>query len=684
MLSYQLNLRSNLSDNSLTGSDGDETTSYRRSLEPALDIIFGNPVYNLTAGYQRQEEWDTARISDEGRETEQFYYARFNASPYALPSLNIQFDHQENNDYLDESLTDDSRTVYSIGSTYTLPTDVLRFRYSVNYAHSVDRTPLNAVISKTENDSFNGNYSIGYGDSLLQRKLNYTLTYKGFYSRSKNKQFALQAGSVLNERTPLSGLHGQGNTTQSDVDVLTSQADFIDENLATASTVNIGTGAANRFHNLGILVSSQANVDRIFIYVDRDVSGDIVLNNRLNWRAMTSNFNTTGTWTDITIDTVTITTDTANNEFVYEIKFLTPQSASFYKVINLQASSISNVFVTEVEAYGTDSADEAVQTRVDTTFNQGVNFNTTYRPVTRLIFGVDYSLDRNDTNPVSVERTLGGFVENLFSNSVRGEKEGFRSNITRHYGATTTWLTHQYLTTTLRLNRSESFDNLDQTDTRLESYSLLFTSAPLPSLDTSLSLIRSDTYLFDEKDSTSDSVLLSVGAKLYRDVNMITDINFIKVRSLTSDETSTSQQVSGSLDAVLRRNLSGNLSYDFNWTDSAGLKTDTQQGSVILTYRPGRFISINGSFAITDADGEVTMTEGVLVDWLPLRAVRLNLNYQHSDEDTGSVTTDTVNGYVIWYVTQFADLRFTSGYTTRRAETTVESYNLTTNLNCRF
>jgi len=104
----------------------------------------------------------------------------------------------------------------------------------------------------------------------------------------------------------------------------------------------------------------------------------------------------------------------------------------------------------------------------------------------------------------------------------------------------------------------------------------------------------------------------------------------------------------------------------------------------VLTYRPGRFININGNISVADFDGDLTKGAGLQVDWLPLRVVRLNMNYQHSKSDLGPATSDSVTGYAIWYITKFADIRITPGYSRQKQDTKTEIYSLSTDINCRF
>jgi hypothetical protein len=225
---------------------------------------------------------------------------------------------------------------------------------------------------------------------------------------------------------------------------------------------------------------------------------------------------------------------------------------------------------------------------------------------------------------------------------------------------------------------------MDLTDISSNTYNLSFTSEPFPTLNGTLSLIRNDNFDFNNKSNTSHSALLSVDSKLYRDVNMVTDVAYTRSKSFISDSTTTTRQLNGAIDAQLTKKLFGTINYGLSWSETNSTSSRSHDATTIITYRPGRFISISGNLNASDSDGNITTTEGLLVDWLPLRTIRINLNYQHSNSDTAPAQSDILSGFTTWYITQFADLRFTYGYTRLADINKTETYNFNSILNCRF
>ncbi|RJR22629.1 MAG: hypothetical protein C4581_00730 [Nitrospiraceae bacterium] len=685
VLSYQFNLRTNYFDSETTDALDITSKRYVRSIEPALDLILGNPSYSLSAGIRRREQWTAAHMNNDNRKTNEYYYSRFSLSPELLPSLTLQLDRQRNYDYLTPRAVNNSNSVYSINSAYDLPSGDLKFRYTVNYSYAIYNTPL-TLNNKTISDNFNGTYNIGYSGRFWQNRADYSLGYQGNYSRNRTEQFVTQTGTVLNKRIPFGGFH-KYNPADPALVTLDPKGDLINT-IFSSTGINIGfiiPASTNTNHNIGILVSPENSVDRLYIYVNKDVSGDSNLKNISNWDVYKSTSNST--WEKIDIKEVTtVTVDDVNNIYRYEIKFLSAHNASYFKVVNLATSALglTDVFVTEIEALGTDQADEEKLIDASNSFTQQLGFNTSLRPTSKLTFALNYTIDRSDQNMVSVVNSVGGIVENIFSDSFRDDKWNFRSTITRGYSASTTWLTHRFLATSFRVQRNESFDNKEETDTASNSFNLSFFTEPIPTLNANLSLIRSDNFSFDDKSSTNDSVLLSIGSRLYRDLNMITDIIYTNAYSFDSETTSTTQQINGTLDALLTRKLSGTFTYHVSRTMSDSTASDSKDASVFITYRPGKLINLSANFKITDSDGETSTAEGILLDWLPLPAVRLNANYQHSDSEPGPVRTDTINGYIIWYVTKFADVRFINSYSKQVDNKETENYSMSASLNCRF
>jgi hypothetical protein len=703
LISYQLSLRTNWSDFRLDDHSDGITKTYQRALEPAIDLFFRNPIYDFSTGYRRLEQWTTEHLNNEGRQTTEFIYGRLNITPYELPALSLQFNRQKEFNYLSPRTLDTTDTRYTATSWYQYLYKGLTLSYNFTYAYDINDTPIE-TINKTKDSNFNGLYNINYFKTFWNGKTDISASYQGNYVHDRTQSFSSQTGNVSVKRTSFGGFYLQGKEPPPDRNifdnVLISQPALIDRNFITGiSAINLAT---TKYHNIGILVSSAQAVDRIFVYVNIGVSRNFAndpnnLTNPDNWRAFWSNTNAEGTWHEILppLSVNVKSFDPLNNVWLYEIVFPSPQSASFFKVINLETvdvPGINNVLVTEIEAYGPEFFSQGKSTETNDFFNQGINLIVNVRPTPKLNFSLNYFLNRSDQNLVSIWNSMAGVFSNLVSDSISGGDD-LRSNILRTYAASATWYAHRLLTTTLRLQRNEAFDNMNETDFSSNTYTLSFNSPILPTLDTNLSFIRNENYNFGEKETTNDSVLLSILSKLYRDVNMVTDVAYTRSKSFetnTVSDTTSSNTISirGSINATLTQKLYSSLAYGLSRISAendSSTSAHTEEGQAIVTYRPGRFINITGNLRIQNMDEGTTTSEGILVDWLPVPALRLNLNYAHSDSDAEAEPSvrDLLSAYLIWYITKFLDLQVTYSYALEKRDTDLKNYTLGANLNWR-
>ena len=89
-----------------------------------------------------------------------------------------------------------------------------------------------------------------------------------------------------------------------------------------------------------------------------------------------------------------------------------------------------------------------------------------------------------------------------------------------------------------------------------------------------MSLVKSDRFSSDTKDSTNNSFLLNVGADLHRDVRMVTDLGYTHSDSFTNNTATSNYVINGSFDTLLTAKLSTDFRYGFNWTSPKGESVD--------------------------------------------------------------------------------------------------------------
>lgn len=680
-ISYQLYIRANLQDSELTNSEGETSSTSLRVIEPSFDLSWRKRDYNLGIGYRRQEEWNTASLSNEERETTEFSYMRFNLTPYVFPSILIEINRQREFDYKKISELDKKNTTYSISSLYRLPSPDIRFSYYLNFTRTDQRTPLTQP-EKIIGDNMAGNVELGYNKKFFNNRLYFIISYRGNYSRNKQKQYLTQTGNFLFKRTVGGGFYINSSDRQS---ALNSLSTLIDGNQSSSAGINLSTSSDNQ---IGILISEDKSVDRIYIYVNKDISSDTNLLTVANWIIYWSNVNQFGTWTQESVRAVSMTSvdtsDPLNPIYRYELRLQNSRTAKYFKVINLVQSSISNVEVTEIEAYGTDPYLEVETTTVTNSAMQELDLKSSYHIRENLTFIATYSLDRSDTNPDPLPLSIWDFLQNIADNSIEKDKSRFSSIVTRNYGLGMRWIPHSIIEVNTDVRRSESFDSSGNTDFRSDTYQTGLRSNPLPDFTTSLTLSRSNIYLFDERDSTVDSITLSLGMMLYEDVHMVNDLGYNHSKSYSTDITSSNYIVNSTIDASITKNTTGQINFSYNRAESGDDSSENRSAFVIITYRPGRFIDLSGNVRVTDSDGDQTYVEGITIGWRPLPVIQMNINYSHTDSDTDPTRADTASGTISWRLTKFATFDVTVNYSISEDTQKTENQSYSARLNCRF
>ena len=700
LLSYQFYLRTTNNSHAVDPA-GKRTNSYLRAAEPSIDFFLHNPLYKFDIGTRYLEQWSTAKLSDEGRKTTEYYYSRLNIQPYLFPALSFQADLQKDYDHLLQRKTDTTNMRYSGSSWYDMSYKAMRVSYNITYNHDEMKTPV-SMPAKSISNNFNASYSLGFNKSFSGNKFNLSAGYHGNYGRNKNLQFASAGSEIDTRRILLEGLYAAGSQTEHYVDALAPANSLKDMNLNTPAAVPLGTinigGNGVKFHNMGIHLANDMAVNKISIYVNKDVRNDTVLNRTMTGlEVYRSDSNTAGNWTKIDIQAVEVKViDALNNIYCYIIRFSTSHTAAYLKVVNLEIASINDVFVTELEAYGTDIVSKTGKlTDVATFLSHGISLTTSIKPLRTVVLSMNYFLNRSDQSPESIIASTGGAFANIFSDPKIEKDNKLIINLTRSYGGNINWQTYRLLTTMLRYQRNESLDNMDKTNMKSNTYSLSFSSSPLKTLDAVLSLIRTYSFSFNEKQSINNLYMLTIGSKLHRDVNMTTDIGYTQTRTYALEDRSSAtsatvegshsnvRYIRGALDAHLTERLSANLNYGLSNTSGSAFSR-LKDGSLILTYRPGRFFSVSGTLKISDADGNTDTLEGVLIDWLFLPTVRINTNYQHGFSETDSRTVNIFSGYLIWYITKFLEFQFNYNYNRETEDIRKEIYSLGGNITCRF
>ncbi|MBI4826006.1 MAG: hypothetical protein HY807_06235 [Nitrospirae bacterium] len=683
LLSYNLELRTSFSDTDTENPYGLTNTTSRKTLEPAFNLSLKNSMYEINAGFRRRQDTNSGTFSDTRDNIQDYYYTAFRVNPVALPSLSAEFNRENNNDGVSVNSISDR---YSFNSFYTLPSQVVDLRMYLNYTHRVDENPLN-ITYKSVSDDFSGNYRLGHSQKFLNNKIFFSAVYDGNFTRSTGESFSSKTGNVLFERAGV-GLSAQGTALDPDIDILSSEPGLTDSDLITSTGIGLSSSVFDKYQNIGIQVSKADAVDRLYIYVNKDVSGDLNLTLPGNWKVYWSDFNQAGTWNLLSISSVSVSVfDSVNNIYRYEIQLAASTKAVYFKAVNMAASGVSNVFVTQVEAYGVEIIPVSGVLESDSTsIFQRIDLMSTYQPFKKLKFAVNYSIDKSDQNPSSAFSSVSSIITSIFSKSGSGEDApDYSSRITKSFALSSTWRTHRLLTTDFRMQFTQTYDNAFKTDSVANSYSLKFAYAPIEYLNANMSLNRTESINFEVKQSNNDSISLTIGSRLYRYLNMVTDLGYSRSENLVSQSQSSSKYISGTIDTDLTKKLSGALRYSFGWSTTDAEQVQTRGGSVTVTYRPGRFVNLSGDINYSSSsDGSSAVSEIFIADWRPIPVIQLGTTYRHSDSKPYNFTTDSVSLNGTWHIKRFADFRTSYLYEQKQEDRKSENNSVNGVLSLRF
>ncbi|MFH1147938.1 MAG: hypothetical protein V1736_09565 [Pseudomonadota bacterium] len=669
-MTYVINLRANHSKTSLT-EQGTTREIYRQGGEPQIEFNLNNPLYRASVGYQRTELWDGASISKTTRQTTDYEYARFDLTPREFPTLGLQWSHRENYDYTSPHHADSITDTYLANSTYTYAP--FAFYYNYYLTTKLDDVQLGDLI-KQETDLQNHNGRIDYSQSIWDGKIPLAVGYQANYSRSAVHNFSNVAQFEV-ERIPFRGLYAQDSLINPYPAKLRleSQSLLVDNDKVTPITsINIGDSITNvnLQRNIGLELTGTKSVKllRIFINVPTSETG---FSESPAFDVYSGN--TVSDWTLIErgVSPVQLGND-PSNVYYYEVSF-TATTARFFKVVLTSEMSDTigdyrNIYVTEIEAVG----DETEGTDIDERFDQGLNLSAGFRASPTLSGLLNVYLTRNDEEPESLTDSAGYLFSSLLSKSGEGGEGESKATTTRSWGPSVNWQPDSKLFTTFRFQRQDTWDTENTVDNSSNIYSVTLNSPLLDTLDATLSATHGDQYSFSEKESSNNTLLVSTMARLYDDVNMITDVNYTNSKTYATDSIGDTGSintisVNGSINAVVTRRLNGILNYTFAWP-SAG--EDTNQQTIVLVYHPGPLLNLMASYQFADTGGGRIFQQNYTVDWLPVPVLNMNLTLQ--DLESGDTETQSVALQTRWQINRHFDLQF--NYAVGRQETTRKVY----------
>ena len=584
-------------DSSTTTSDEIETEREDWTIRPYIELNLKNPLYSAGIGYHSSERKEDITGLPSTRNFKKDWNAAFKWSPVGLPHMRLFY--YRTNTY------DDAGTVDSLDQQTTLKLGYIALRkLPINYTYRRSDSENKISDFKILRQTHDGN--IGYSRSFFNRRLFMDLNYKIKYITAKlpggNKNLESpilpSAGLFSSDDTPLDG------------PALIAVTALIDGNVTASSGINIGwTDASESDRNIALDFGISTSVDKIFVYVDRNIPSNI--SSSFVWTVYTSPDNTdTSTWTSH-VAVASASFGVFQNRF--EISFADVKTR-FIKVVTSPLSSaftgntaLENIFITEIGAFVTTISQQEEEL-VSIDHNAGFNLRGNISDNT--VIGYNFFSALEDADP-STEKTA-------FSNGV--------------------YLNHRFNTIfslSTRFNRDDRESTVEgTTDESVDyTYTALAKAAYMETFQQILSY-SNNRLTENAGTSISNSVFLRNNAKLYEGWDTFIDLGYSWSTPLEGGKTTvTSTRVGSSIVPNNKITLDLNYTATKQTQENGSTSTFNQSVDGQLMYIPYRTLSLFARVIIEDSDrvDELKIFQDYLLNWAPFPDGDLQLSFTFNE-----------------------------------------------------
>lgn len=606
-----------------TEVDSDVTRSSSTSVEPIFDMTLSGPAYSLNGGIRLREEFTDATDEEEKRLSERRVFTRLFLTPPDLPSLSFLFDRLTSEDDLDPKVEDTVDTRFEVSTEYAY--EVVNLLYTFE-----DRIFEDNAEGFTRN-TMNHVGTLSYSDSFFQDRLDVTADYTGDYTKI-TEEFS-RAITVDVERRLSRGLRAGPDPTpldSSDVP-LTNEPGLLTGAASVPLDLNIAIG-------FELSIREQVSEIRISLAPTPPFTLPNNLQLFLNFRVFFTDDTTLTTWTEVAVNSQFF--DPADSRFTLTFA---PTTARFVKAFVERNDFGALVNATQIAAFDREQV-AAGEERERSSLIQRFGLGLAYSPVDWATGSFDALVTDTTDDPGNRRTTTGTLTPKIIAEL------------------------HRVLTATFTYQHGFSTSNISGSeDTTDDTYSLIFTSNPLPTLTSSLSLVHREDRTEGELDNRSDTGSLTASAQLYRNLNVITSYSISQSEDLIADRESLNQTVSLNASAMLTEKLSSSAGYSFRWTDTESPiedeTTTSQTANASFTYTLSRLANFTARFDFSDTEDTTTITQEYSVDWIPTSKISSFVSYRRVDQEVQGDTTSsdniTVNGR--WNISSYlnADVNFT-------------------------
>jgi len=574
-----------------TKSEGEKFEIEQRLLKPFVELRLNNPMYQASLKYTRTEIHEEATNVPNTDDFRDEYDAILGWNPVDLPEVVLRYNYTHS--------YDDPETVDLVDKLLTVNTNYTAWReLRLNYVYTRSDTENRLTNFDTLEQIHFGRaeYSHSFWDGRFFLDSSYRINYSTFeFSGGPSAQAPLLR---------FQGIFSLDNTPE-DGPALSVNNALIDGDLIVSTGIDIGlSGDELTLTNIGVDLGSSVRVNEIQLWVDRRLTQPVA--DSFSWSVYTSPDNLdTSTWTLVT--TVS-PAPFGTFENVFRISF--PEvNTRFIKVVTRPlldtvpgAPSFQNIFVTEMETFGTVSSASAQQTQENIDWTYELNLRT--RVTDRTTLGYNFFYNFRDQDPISNKRTE---LSNTFS--------------VNH-------ILNEVFSTAGSFNRSDRSEG--DIDTVEYNYSLFLKGAYLPTFDQTLTF--SGRSQKTEDDSSDDlSVILRSNARLYRGWSALVDAGYNWSRPEASDTTEESLLLRASTNFVPNQMLTINLDYRQREVIEPE-KNSRYDFTVQAFFVPTGSLSFSARYNIVNRAGTDTKTlQNYTVTWSPFPEGALQFLFTYNE-----------------------------------------------------
>lgn len=611
-------------DKTTTTEDSLERESTTTKVIPMTDLTLNTPLISAGIGFQKKEEKFTSGDTPSITEVRDNYSARLGWRPEGLPRLDSLYQriYTYDKDRIFEDRVSDSAV---LGLAYD-PIKNLELRYQGTYNDTTDR------LADINIKQISHNAAVRYSREFFNRV---ALSTSYNFTRSETTTVAKGQGEVTFQQFTFAGLSAISNTPASVT--LDPSPGLIDTDVTAITGINIGPvpiGGDDRLRNIGLDFFNITEVNTLYLWVDRELPAAAVAtfvwdvyvsSDNLNWTLLQPN-------ASATFDTFLPRFEIRiPNVSVRYIKVVTrPLPRSFLPPPGID---VSNIFVTELQAFLTQQAADVEREHVNTTHLYELNAKTRIFDRPYIYHDLYYWYSKTDP----------GTSRYILSNAVS--------------------LSHRLSRVFSTLARVAREDSKELTGDKVAYvYSASLAATPLRTLYHNL-LVSGRHETLNERSNDQQSVFLNNSAELYKGISVSLNGGLSWQKSETGRKTD-STLLNAGVSLVPRSNLTIGFGVNNTTTDQTGgglpdTSLYTRNWNATLSYTPFNALYIFASVGMSsEKDREDMTTQQYAISWSPLAGGSLQVAVTYSVDlnsaNDGKITTFTPS--LRWNITPRAYL----------------------------